>query len=381
MLEADLVLKNARIVLPDAVVDGALVVQGGEIAAVETTTNAPGEDLSGDYLIPGLVELHTDHLEGHYAPRPGVRWDPVAAVQAHDAQIAGCGITTVFDAVRAGADADSKDLGHETRTLTDAIASAGREDRLRADHFIHLRCEISAVDVVDAARPFITEGVANLVSIMDHTPGQRQFVHLDKFREYYLGKSGMTEAELEEFIAERRRQHAACAAPNRAAIVRLCHESNIVIASHDDATPAHVDEAIADDVAIAEFPTTVEAAKASHGAGLRVLMGAPNLVRGGSHSGNVSAAELAGLGVLDILSSDYVPFSLLFAAFMLPERVAAIDLPTAIRTVTETPAAAAGLTDRGAIRPGLRADLVRVRAKPGQVPVVKGVWLKGKRVA
>ena len=310
-----------------------------------------------------------------------MRWDPVAAVQAHDAQIAGCGITTVFDAVRAGADADAKDLGHETRTLTDAIASAGREDRLRADHFIHLRCEISAVDVVEAATPFIAEGIANLVSIMDHTPGQRQFVHLDKFREYYLGKSGMTEAELEEFIAERRRQHAQCAAPNREAIVRLCHESNIVIASHDDATPAHVDEAIADEVAIAEFPTTIEAAKASHGAGLRVLMGAPNLVRGGSHSGNVSAAELAGLGVLDILSSDYVPFSLLFAAFMLPTRVPAIDLPAAIRTVSETPAAAAGLTDRGAIRPGLRADLVRVRATPGEVPVVKGVWLKGKRVA
>ena len=376
-----LVLKNARIVLRDRIVEGAAVLRGGSIEAIETASPASGEDMDGDYLIPGLVELHTDHLEGHYAPRPGVRWDSIAAVQAHDAQIAGSGITTVFDAVRVGADADSKDLGHETRTLTDAISAARQEGRLRADHFIHLRCEISAVDVVGEARPFISEGIAQLVSVMDHTPGQRQFTQMAKFKEYYQGKSGMSDEALEDFVSERRRQHAVYSGPNRMEVIRLCHEAKTVIASHDDATAAHVDEAIADKVAIAEFPTTVEAARASHDAGMKVLMGAPNLVRGGSHSGNVSAEELARLGVLDILSSDYVPFSLIHAAFQLPERVSEIALPEAVRTVTETPAHAAGLTDRGSIEPGLRADLVRVRHRPGTVPVVRGVWLQGNRVA
>jgi len=348
------VLKNARLVLPD---------------------------MEGDYLIPGLVELHTDHLEGHYAPRPGVRWDPIAAVQAHDAQIASSGITTVFDAVRAGSEADSKNLGDEARRLADAIFAARDEGRLRVEHFVHLRCEISAREVVAEARPFIEDGLVRIVSVMDHTPGQRQFVSMDKFREYYGGKSGMSDAQLDDFIAQRRVQHAVCAGPNRAEIVRLCADAHVVLASHDDATVEHVDEAIADKVAIAEFPTTVAAARASHEAGLKVLMGAPNLVRGGSHSGNVSAAELASLGVLDIMSSDYVPFSLIQAAFQLPERVDGIELPAAIRTVTQTPAMAAGLVDRGAIDPGLRADLVRVHHRPGTVPIVRSVFLKGERVA
>jgi alpha-D-ribose 1-methylphosphonate 5-triphosphate diphosphatase len=141
-----------------------------------------------------------------------------------------------------------------------------------------------------------------------------------------------------------------------------------------------VEEAISDKVAIAEFPTTEEAARLSHGAGIRVLMGAPNLVRGGSHTGNVSAQSLAEAGLLDILSSDYVPSSLLWAAFDLPARSPTISLPQAVAMVTRTPARAAGLNDRGEIAPGLRADLVRV-AVAGAHPVVKGVWREGRRVA
>ena len=133
-------------------------------------------------------------------------------------------------------------------------------------------------------------------------------------------------------------------------------------------------------IAVAEFPTTVEAAEASRAAGLHILMGAPNIVRGGSHSGNVSALELMRLGILDILSSDYVPFSMLQAAFHLFDLEEA-SLPEAISHVTKAPAEAVGLADRGAIEAGRRADLVRIRAHRGEPPVVRSVWREGRRVA
>lgn len=378
----DQIFTNARLVLRDEVVTGSLSVSAGTIATFDAAGSAiPGsEDLEGDYLVPGLVELHTDHLESHFSPRPGVAWNPIAAVQAHDAQIASSGITTVLDALRVGTDSHKSDVAGHMRTLSDAITAAGKANRLRADHFLHLRCEIASPNVVTEAEDFLTHPSLRLVSVMDHTPGQRQFVSLDKFCEYYKGKVGMSDAELETFIAERHVLHDRYAAPNRAALFERCRNSEIVVASHDDATEVHVEEAIEAGVVLSEFPTTVEAARAAHTAGLAVLMGAPNVVRGASHSGNVSAIDLARNGLLDVLSSDYIPFSLLHAAFVLPQRVDSITLPQAIRLVTSNPARAVGLNDRGEIAEGLSADLVRVRFED-DVPVVRGVWRRGKRVA
>jgi alpha-D-ribose 1-methylphosphonate 5-triphosphate diphosphatase len=378
----DTVLTNARIVLPDDEAEGTVLLSGGRIASIDagTTTLPAAEDLDGDYLIPGLVELHTDHLESHFSPRPGVAWNPIAAVQAHDAQIATSGITTVLDALRVGTDRDKSEVAQHMQLLANAILSAGNADRLRADHYLHLRCEIASPDVVEEAEAFLDHPSLRLVSVMDHTPGQRQFVSLDAFRLYYKGKVGMTDAELEDFIAERHRLHDRHAAPNRAALFERCRASEIVIASHDDATEAHVDEAVEAGVVLSEFPTTIAAAEAARRAGLMILMGAPNVVRGGSHSGNVSAIDLAERNILDVLSSDYIPFSLLHAAFVLPSRVPAITLPESIRLVTANPAHAIGLDDRGEIAEGLSADLVRVRFED-DVPVVRAVWRKGKRVA
>ncbi len=378
----DTILTNARIVLSGEVVAGSLSASGGTIRSIDPgATAAPSaEDLDGDYLIPGLVELHTDHLESHFSPRPGVAWNPVASVQAHDAQIATSGITTVLDALRVGGDGHKGEVARHMQTLADAVLKAGNADRLRADHFLHLRCEIASPGVVEEAESFLHHPSLKLVSVMDHTPGQRQFVSLDKFREYYKGKVGMSDAELEAFIAERHVLHERHAAPNRAALYDRCRNSRIVVASHDDATEAHVAEAIEAGVVLSEFPTTVEAARAAHKAGVAVLMGAPNVVRGGSHSGNVSAIDLAANRLLDVLSSDYIPFSLLHAAFVLPQRVDSITLPEAIRLVSTNPARAVGLDDRGEIAGGLSADLVQVRFED-DVPVVRAVWRRGRRVA
>jgi alpha-D-ribose 1-methylphosphonate 5-triphosphate diphosphatase len=374
------ILTNAQIVLAGEVVPGTLVFRDGKIAEIARGASGSGEDMQGDFLVPGLVELHTDHLEGHYAPRPKVRWNPIASVLAHDAQVATAGITTVFDALRVGMDYDA-DLGIEDmRKLADAIEDSVREDRVRADHFIHLRCEVSAPDCLEAFASFDNDDRVKLASLMDHAPGQRQFAKFEAYAMYYMGKLKMSEEAFRQYCDKRIAQSQANSAPNRVAISEACRARGIVLASHDDATVAHVQEAIEQGIRVAEFPTTAEAAAASKQAGLGVLMGAPNVMRGASHSGNVSARQLAADGLLDILSSDYIPFSLIQSAFFIGEAVEGITLPQAVAMVSKNPAEAVGLTDRGVIEVGRRADLVRVRVDD-HVPVVRTVWREGRRVA
>ncbi len=379
-MTTETVLRNARIVLGDEIVSGSLAVSDEIIRDFETGGGAVGDDMEGDYLIPGLVELHTDHLEGHYSPRPGVRWNTVAAIQAHDGQIATSGITTVFDCLRMGSDEDGGFGPGEMRLLADALEVAQEDGRLRAEHFIHLRCEVSAPDVLSEFDAFRQDRRVRLASLMDHAPGQRQFQTMDQYTLYYKTKRGMSDADFEAYVAKRKDQSARYSGPHRKVIAEHCGTAGVTLASHDDATLDHVDEAIEQGVRLAEFPTSIEAARASHEAGMSVLMGAPNVVRGSSHSGNIAARDLAEAGLLDVLSSDYIPFSLLHAAFALADQVETIKLPEAIAMVTATPARTVGLDDRGMIEAGRRADLVRVRVDKG-IPIVRAVWRAGKRVA
>lgn len=379
-MSSETVLTNARVVLPGETIDGHVVIRDGMIAAVGEGA-ATGEDLGGDTLIPGLVELHTDHIETHFMPRPKVFWDMFAALHAHDAQIASSGITTVFDAIRVGTDEDATLTVDTMEKLSDVIAEAAKADVTRAEHFIHLRCEVSAPDAVEGFERLSNNVRVRLASLMDHAPGQRQFVSFDTYRTYYQKKKALSDEEFDRFTKRRIAESEKNSGPSRRAIAAAARERGIALASHDDATDAHVEEALALGTQIAEFPTTTEAAAASHGAGLGVLMGAPNIVRGGSHSGNVAAHDLLAAGHLDILSSDYVPFSMLQAVFVLA-REGTLDLPAAIRLVSSNPAKAAGLADRGEIAVEKRADLVRVRESlPGRPPFVASVYRAGRRVA
>lgn len=372
--------RNARLVLADRVVKGSLSIANGVITGwAEGDGPEDGFDCGGDYLAPGLVELHTDHLEAHYMPRPHVRWHMPSAVLAYDAQIACAGVTTVFNSFRLGGD-EVANISADAVALATAIADAKADDTLRADHLTHLRCEIATSDVVELVDRFTATLPVELLSLMDHTPGQRQFRDLDKARHYFARLGIVTEAAWTGLLEHRQAMHAQHAAANRRALVAMAQTRRIAIASHDDATADEVAEASADGVSIAEFPTTAEAAALSHAAGIAVLMGAPNVVRGGSHAGNVAAETLARAGTLDILSSDYVPSSLLLAAFELPLKVPGFDLADAMRLVTVNPAKAAGLTDRGELAEGKRADLILVRHGRA-APSLRGVWREGRRVA
>lgn len=377
-----MILSNARVVLADRVIErGWVAVHDGQIVEVgEGNPPARGEDLAGDLLMPGLVELHTDHLEAHYVPRPKVRWDPVAAVVSYDGQLATSGITTVLDSLRVWQEDGAEEVDGMAGPLSAAIDAARKADLLRCDHFLHLRCEVPMPTVVTEASALIGRADVRLASLMDHTPGQRQFRDEGKLRDYYRGKKGgMTDAELDVLFERRFEYQAKYFEKNYRELVGLAKTHSTPLASHDDTTLEHVEQAVRDKVAIAEFPTTVEAAEALHANNIRVLMGAPNLVRGGSHAGNVATVELADAGVLDVMSSDYIPSSLLNAAIRLPKAVPAIDLAAAVRTVSKTPAEAVGLDDRGEIAAGKRADLIRVRVA-GDVPMVRSMWRAGERM-
>ncbi|TPE52128.1 alpha-D-ribose 1-methylphosphonate 5-triphosphate diphosphatase [Amaricoccus solimangrovi] len=372
-------LANARLVLEDRVSRGGLVLSGGRIAEIVApdAAGAGAIDCAGDYLLPGLVELHTDNLERHLQPRPGVRWPETAAILAHDAEIAGTGITTVFDALRVGSLVGSKaGYAKYARGLATAIGGLRGAGALKADHHLHLRAEMCSETLIGELAEFLPEDGIGIVSLMDHTPGQRQFRDVDQMRRYQRGR--LDEAEFQAHVARLLDLRRTLGAAHERAAVAAARRLGAVIASHDDTDAAHVATSAAHGASLAEFPTTSEAARACRAAGIAVMMGAPNLLRGGSHSGNVAAAELAGAGLLDILSSDYIPSALLLGAFRLGEMTG--DLPAAVATVTAAPARAARLADRGRIAPGLRADLARVRVIGG-LPVVRGVWVAGARVA
>jgi len=374
-------LINGRIVLADRVITGSVTLRGEQIAAIDEGSSSAFDaiDLQGDYLVPGLVELHTDNLEKHVTPRPGARWPALAAVVGHDAQIAAAGITTVFDALAVGESSTGGDRLDTLHSMVDSIVEARRLGMLRADHLLHLRCEISHASCLPLFRSFLGNPLVRMVSVMDHTPGQRQFTKLEKYREYYSKKFAFSDEQFDAFVKLQLGNRAQYGDENRRSIVDLAHAEKLTLASHDDATDDHVEEAIADGMVIAEFPTTLDAARRSRAHGMAVLMGAPNVVRGGSHSGNISAVALAEAGLLDILSSDYVPGALLHGAFILANASVGLTLPQAIATVTDTPARSVGLADRGRIEPGLKADLVRVKVV-GDLPLVRTVWRAGERV-
>lgn len=377
----DQLLTNATIVLEDEVIHGTVQVTGGTITAIDEgpTAVAGAEDLGGDFLIPGLIELHTDNLERHIEPRPGVDWPHSAAILAHDGELASTGITTVFDALRVGSIHTGTKGTYDkyARKVASEIFALRAAGALRINHYVHLRAEICSETLVEEMEEFGPEDRVGIVSLMDHTPGQRQFRDISKLKQYVAKKRSMTDAEFDDHVSHLLGLQEAHGARHEAEAVAHARRYGAVLASHDDTTSAHVAVSASHGIRLAEFPTTREAAEACHAHGIQVMMGAPNLIRGGSHSGNVAAHELAEAGLLDIISSDYVPSALMSSAFLLADLWD--DLPRAIATVTANPARAAKLEDRGRIAPGLYGDLVRVGRVEG-TPVVRGVWCHGRQV-
>jgi alpha-D-ribose 1-methylphosphonate 5-triphosphate diphosphatase len=373
------ILTNCRIVLEDEVVTGTVAIDGALIHDVQTgRSSLPSAiDLEGRLLAPGLVELHTDNLEKHLRPRTA-RWPGLMALYAHDAVIRGAGITTVLDAICIGVD---RDFANQTRDFVDdtvaAHDAANQNGGLGADHFLHFRCELPHPELIANFDRVASNPALRLVSLMDHTPGQRQTADLAKLRKDYEKMGPVNDEWFVSLVAREQELQAKYSETNRKELAARVRElPGVVLASHDDSSGDHIDKAIEEGARISEFPTTLEAARLAKQAGLITVMGAPNIVLGGSQSGNLCAKQAVEAGLIDVFSSDYAPVSLLNAAMQLSE---IIPLPQAIAMVSSAPAEAAGFQDRGRIAVGKRADLIEV-SWASRTACVHKVWREGVRV-
>jgi alpha-D-ribose 1-methylphosphonate 5-triphosphate diphosphatase len=369
--EATVVVENGRVVTPDAVVDGAVRIEGDRIVDVGDVDRDADDvvDARGRLVLPGLIDLHGDDIESHLHPRSGARMDTHMALAAADRANVAAGITTKFHAISFELDRDenrSPELGAEI------TAAVERADDLVVDHRIHARCEVTQERCVDAVEDVIDAGDASLVSVMSHIPGKGQFRDREAFLDYYRNSEKHTLEEATEIIEKRGSLDLETIRERVDRVVEAADERDVPTASHDDEEVAEVERLSDRGVDISEYPITMETAERAHELGMTVTMGAPNLVRGESQWGNLRTADAIDAGVVDALVADYHPPSLLAAAFVdtgepLPERVT---------RVTANPADAAGLSDRGRIEPGARADLIVVDADP--TPTVARALVAGR---
>lgn len=374
--------ENARIVTPDGVVEGALSFEKDNIVSVGESKASRSFDVEGDLIIAGLIDIHTDNLEKHLMPRPGAQWDSAGAAMAHDAQMATAGVTTVFDSLSLSGRKNGLDRGEALGLMMNGMDEAEQAGALRIDHLLHLRCEVTNPDIENLVTPYLGTHRLKMLSVMDHTPGgQRQSGTLEAWKQKQL-RRGRTEEEIEANLQESMSWRDLDGADaRRRMIAEYGRDHGIPVASHDDATEEHIETAIGLGCHIAEFPVSYEAAESAKNHGMTTVMGGPNFVRGRSHGDNASARKVAEIGQLDALCSDYVPLSMIRAAFMLCEGPFSWPIEKAIGTVTAEPARLAKLHDRGTLEAGKRSDFVRVEYRPGHWPIIKEVWSRGRRAA
>lgn len=370
LVPADYVLGGVRAVLPSAVVDDArVVVRDGLIAEVGPAPAGSGADLDGRGLlcVPGLIDVHSDALEKEQLPRPGagLPWD--FALMSLEGKLHAAGITTAFHG--AGfqeSDGKNRTVAGAAEVCATITARASGPTPLVGHRILYrldARSPEGAAALAEAlnAHPAAAESLP-LVSHEDHTPGQGQYAdrrYMERYVAETRGLSAEQAAAHVDALIERRDAQLPALERNMAWLGELARAGQIRLVGHDMDSPAAVEALVARGGRVAEFPTTLEAARTARDLGLPIVMGAPNVMRGESHSGNVSAAALVELGLVDALASDYLPSGLLAGAFTLARR-GLTTLPAAIGLVTWGAGASAGLSDRGKLAPGLRADLALV---------------------
>lgn len=360
-------LSDFELVLPDRVVEnGALRIEDGRTAEI---SERPVADAAirgeGRILMPGFVDLHGDMVEREVEPRPSVRMPLEMSILELDKRLASTGITTAYASLSfSPASVLTGKARSEERTRQVIEAIVRLRGALLVDHRIHARFEVTFAQAASVVEDLLRSGALDLVSLMDHTPGQGQYRDIEKYAALLAEARGIAAAEAASLVRERMTDGAgaALAVETVASLAKIAGERGIAVASHDDDTAGKVALMSGVGARISEFPVTLEAAREARRLGMWTAMGAPNALRGMSYSGNLSARELHGLGMLDILASDYHPAAMLPAAFVLAEIGG--GLPGAVALVSRNPARAAGLRDRGALEVGLRADLVAADRHP-----------------
>ena len=369
-------LTNARVVLADQIIDkGAVMIEDQVITAIEPETSADAQiiDLQGEWLMPGMIDLHCDALEKEVEPRPNVHFPLDFACAQADKRNAAAGITTVYHALSFAND----ELGVRNNEMAAQVARAVHawQPHALVDNRVHCRYEITDETGLPILKALLEEQSMHLISMMDHTPGQGQFKDMAAYRDY-LTRTYRKTADEVDVIVERKLEAASGAFLRMQDLAQAAHAAGISVASHDDDSTDRVTTMSGIGADISEFPITLEAAQAAKAAGMSTIYGAPNILRGKSQSGSMKAIDAIHNGVCDCLCADYAPAALIVAVMKACE-VSDLDLPTAVRLVTANPAKAAKLHDRGRIEVGCRADLISV-GQPGGLPQVTRAWSGGK---
>ena len=387
------ILTGGRIITPDAVLDShELLIDGGEIVEIRETAPAsvPADTqtadivhLGGAYVAPGFIDLHSDYIEHMAAPRPTTLMDFSLALRVAEREMLTHGITTMYHSLALysfsefGGSAPIRSP-ENTRALAMAIDKT-RKGRHLIRHRFHARFEIDNIKRTEEVAGYIAEGKVHLVSFMDHTPGQGQYRDLEIYRKTLKGYRNLSDEQVDTII-ELSRGREKLTLKTMAEIAELARGAGIAVASHDDDGLAKLELMKEVGAGISEFPTTVEVALEARRRGMHTVAGAPNVLLGGSHSGNLSAREAILAGGVDVLCSDYYPPALLHAVFALADR-GDLSLPAAMRLVTLNPALAVGLEDDfGSIEAGKRADLICVEQLEDGFPVVSGAYIDGREV-
>jgi alpha-D-ribose 1-methylphosphonate 5-triphosphate diphosphatase len=377
-----MLITNLRLVLPDAVIErGWLRLDQGLIAELGEGEAPSRKAVDGRGLtaIPGAIDLHGDMLEREVEPRPGAHFPLDMAVYELDKRLAAAGVTTAYAALSFW-DHEGRDTVRGQETVRRLVSEIHRlRDGLLTDLRVHARFEVATPQVLPGLGELIEQGQIELLSLMDHTPGQGQYRDI----EHYVGFISKWRRVGREHVEQELRERLAKAGTieERWALARdvaaMAAELGLPIASHDDDTAPKIDLVASLGATIAEFPVTLEAAAEARARGMHVVMGAPNALRGSSHSGNLSAREAVDAGLVDCLAADYHPATLVQAAFGLVASGAA-NLPAAVALITAGPAAALGLHDRGRLALGLRADLCLLEEGPR--PRVRAALRAGKPI-
>ena len=368
------IITNAKIVMPNTTLNGSVLIENGKIEKI-TSDKIEGDnviDAKGKFLLPGLIDIHGDDLEKEISPRPSVNFPIDFALINLDRKTAACGITTKLHAI---AYFEDELKGRHPAKSKEILKTLNRlRDKLLVNNLIHARCEISS-DISDILQ-VIDDPCVKLISIMDHTPGQGQFKNIEDYKDYHKRVYGLKDEEIER-ILNRKREHDKMS--NLRKVLDKAHKTGIPVASHDDDTDKKVEFFHSLGVKISEFPVTLEAAKKAKELGMIISMGAPNVVRGKSSTGNLSAIEAIKHNLVDVLCSDYSAEAMLYAPFIL-EGKKLMTLNEAVNLVSLNPARAIGIDDEvGSIEPGKRADLIVVD-KINEIPVVTKTIVNGKVV-
>ena len=378
-------LTNGKIITEEGIIEGYdILIENDIIKKICKNGEVDSDEIEvinayGGFISPGFIDIHADYIENMSSPRPTSIMDLNLSLRETEKVLINTGITTMYHSLSLyGKDIfENKPIRSDENVikLIDTIENTQNKRHL-IRHRFHARFEIDNVKGVERLKKYIRDGKINLLSFMDHKPGQGQYRNIETYRKTLKGYKDVTDSEIDEMIEERQFKDT-ITSETIEEIAHMAKDRNISIASHDDDSFDKIDFIKGIGATISEFPITMDVAKYAREKGMFTIAGAPNVLLGKSHSGNLSASEAIKDNCIDILCSDYYPAAMLHSVFILNEKYN-MDLCEMFKLITINPAKAVKIDNiLGSIKEGKKADILIIE-KLEELPVITSVFVDGK---